>query len=364
MKLRNLSNSTRSRIEIVFHILVWGIIFVFPHMLMVHESDAENNHRVLTLLGAPITLAFVFYVNYLWLVPRYLLSSNHKSMKKFIAYNLLAYIVAMVVLNIWTNFVRYDHKVSEPRRVELNSHPKRRISAPEDSPFHHQENAHDIQFDRREASGWQRFAFEVRDFLLFILITILAILIQRSNKFKKAEDARQEAELKRAESEVKSLINQLSPHFLLNTLNNIYALIAISPERAQESVDNLSKMLRHMLYENRKDFTTLGKDIEFIEKYIKLMELRLSDKVDIKYEFDIETVKNSRVVPLILIPLVENAFKHGVSNTEPSFIHINIKAQLGLLHCLIENSNHPKTASDRSGNGIGLDLIKKRLDLI
>ena len=202
-----------------------------------------------------------------------------------------------------------------------------------------------------------RMVFIARDLVMLGLTAGLGATIRMSSQWQEAETARQEAELK-------NLRNQLNPHFLLNTLNNIYALIAFDTEKAQQTVQDLSRLLRYVLYESQLNHVPLCKEIDFIQNYIDLMRIRVHKDVQIK--IDIQTERNSQtpIAPLLFISLIENAFKHGISSTEPSFIHICIREEKDTVCCEISNSNHPKNKSDKSGSGIGLEQVKKRLELI
>ena len=200
-------------------------------------------------------------------------------------------------------------------------------------------------------------SFILRDVVMLGLTIGLGTTIRLSAQWKKAEAARQESELK-------NLRNQLNPHFLLNTLNNIYALIAFDSEKAQQTVQDLSKLLRYVLYESQQAFVPLGKEVEFIRNYIDLMRIRVSKEVRITIHIQVESDNQTPVAPLLFISLIENAFKHGISPTEPSFIIISIEERDDWVRCEILNSNHPKTSSDKSGSGIGLEQVKKRLELI
>ena len=121
-------------------------------------------------------------------------------------------------------------------------------------------------------------------------------------------------------------------------------------------------MLRHMLYENQEMLVNLSDEIQFLENYVNLMKIRLASNVEVTVDIDIPE-QPVRVAPLIAVSLIENAFKHGISPTEPSFVHIAISATSEQVVCDIENSNHPKTEKDRSGHGIGLQQVQHRLDL-
>ena len=121
-------------------------------------------------------------------------------------------------------------------------------------------------------------------------------------------------------------------------------------------------MLRHILYDYQQPTVPITEEIEFLENYVKLMQIRLPQSVEVTFNNNIQS-SNVEVAPMLFISLVENAFKHGISPTEPSFIHINITADNRQIVCDIQNSNYPKTASDHSGHGIGLQQVEKRLEL-
>jgi LytS/YehU family sensor histidine kinase len=203
----------------------------------------------------------------------------------------------------------------------------------------------------------------VRDMFPLVITATVATVIRVSEEWRKSETSRKEAEKALAEAELQNLRSQLNPHFLLNTLNNIYALIAFDTDKAQESVQELSKLLRHVLYENKDQFTTMSKEMEFIQSYIELMRIRLSNNVTVETKYDLDPNSQTPIAPLIFISLVENAFKHGISPTEPSFIKIRFSEIQGIVRCLIQNSNHRKVGYDKSGSGIGLEQVQKRLDL-
>ena len=167
-----------------------------------------------------------------------------------------------------------------------------------------------------------------------------------------------------ARAEVRALQAQINPHFLFNTLNNIYSLIAINQDKAQYAVHDLSKMLRHVLYENNQHFVPINKEFEFMKSYIELMSLRLPKNTRLEISIP-EQANNSMIAPLLFIPLLENAFKHGVSSTQESFINIKFDLQNGnRIDCRVENSNYPKKDNDRSGSGIGLINLQRRLELL
>lgn len=321
----------------IIHIVVWGIIAMFPYLMLLRGGIDFPFSNYLFYGGFWYGVwVLVFYLNYLWLVPKYLL--RHHTLF-YLLLNIIVIFGFSFSYHLWGEYMfRYyvEHMPMEANDFPMNWGQEFR------PPF---------------------MVIVVRDSFPLIIITIIATMIRVSEEWRKSESSRKEAEKALAEAELQNLRNQLNPHFLLNTLNNIYALIAFDTEKAQKSVQELSKLLRHVLYENKDQFTTLSKEMEFIQSYIELMRIRLSSNVTVEAEYDLVSNSQTPIAPLIFISLVENAFKHGISPTEPSFIKIRFSEVQGVVRCLIQNSNHRKVGYDKSGSGIGLEQVKKRLNL-
>ena len=165
------------------------------------------------------------------------------------------------------------------------------------------------------------------------------------------------------ESQMQYLKYQINPHFLMNTLNNIHSMIDFDKEMARKSVMDLSRMMRHVLYDSGEQTTTLDKEVEFLKNYIELMRIRYIDEVDIRFTYpDINICRKVELPPLLLIVLVENAFKHGISYSHDSYIHISLYVDGNELTCLVANSRHYSHSSEHSG--IGLSNITRRLSLL
>lgn len=200
--------------------------------------------------------------------------------------------------------------------------------------------------------------------VLYLLVVGAGVAIRMTGGWYRAEAARQELEHSRTEAELQNLKSQLNPHFLFNTLNNIYSLIQIDVDRAQRSVHELSSLLRYVLYESSRPTVPLKAEVEFLRDYIELMRIRQPRHVRVFVSLP-EEPSPTPVAPLLFISLVENAFKHGVSNEKPSYVTIDIHEEEGRLVCRIRNSCFPKSGdSDRSGSGIGLTNLSKRLEMI
>lgn len=204
---------------------------------------------------------------------------------------------------------------------------------------------------------------------LFLLGTSTSIKVVQKWQ-KDAELRQQEALLRKSleqqktSSELSFLKAQINPHFFFNTLNNIYALTMINVESSREALLKLSRMMRYVLYETQKDAVLLSQEIAFIQNYIELMQLRLTDKVEITFRQP-APLKDITIAPMLLLPFVENAFKHGVSALQPSFIHIAIGQQASHLNLKVRNTLFSEKAITLdTGSGIGLVNTRRRLDLL
>ena len=311
------------RTEILIHVAVWLVMFLSP-MMFVNHGKGVTAIQFLMMSIVPLAFMLVFYLNYLWLTPYHFTSGHHRY---FLVVNTVVIVSLAIGLHIWMTYV---HSLYDRNNDDVNL--------------------------------WPAVGFFIRDVFNLTVTAAVATTIRLAMRWQKSEQARRDAEAARTDAELSNLRSQINPHFLLNTLNNIYALTAFDAPKAQEAIQELSRLLRHVLYNTQQPLVPLSDEVEFLENYIKLMRIRLPESVDVTSRF---SVLNSHVsvAPMIFISLVENAFKHGVSATEHSFIHIVISADEKSITCDISNSNHPKSASDHSGHGIGLQQVQRRLDL-
>ena len=185
--------------------------------------------------------------------------------------------------------------------------------------------------------------------------------------FSYVESIRNERRVKELQGEslnqqLETLRYQINPHFFMNTLNNIHALVDIDPDKAKESIEEFSKMMRILLYEGNSPTIPLARETNFIEHYISLMRLRYpEDIVRIQAAFP-EGQSEAVVPPLLMASFVENAFKHGISYESDSFIKVSCELKDGKIHFRCANSHHPSTHED--SHGLGLGNIRRRLDLL
>ncbi len=186
--------------------------------------------------------------------------------------------------------------------------------------------------------------------------------------YRSIQDEQEMGELKRHNLEVEMdyLKYQINPHFFMNTLNNIHALIDIDPKSAQSTVLELSKMMRYVLYESGSESVSLRKDMQFLRNYIELMRIRYDRDIFVNLSHSENLPVDSAIPPLLLIVFIENAFKHGCFDGENSFIDINMEyiEQDCALSCTIVNSAAARTKEAEKGGGIGLFNVRRRLQLL
>ena len=203
-----------------------------------------------------------------------------------------------------------------------------------------------------------------------LTITITALVVGISTaitaiqKWQKDNQARKELEKDKVTSELSFLKAQIHPHFFFNTLNNIYVLTEVDPKLAGEAIHQLSKMMRYLLYDTQQGDNMLSQEIAFVKNYISLMKLRLTDVVKINIDIP-ENLQDMPLAPMIFLPFVENAFKHGISATRQSYINITILQKDKVLDLTVSNSimKDNKVSLDIN-SGIGLVNTRRRLDLL
>ncbi|MGM9675082.1 MAG: sensor histidine kinase [Bacteroidaceae bacterium] len=328
-----------SIITVFLHLIAWTVIFFIPPVFVFWSTGEQAVVYQLRMLNGPLTLALIFYINYLVLCPR--LIDKRLSMRNFIILNLMLYLLGLGMMHLWRNILDACFPI-----ISEDPH------LPDGKHIH-------------DATLWQKILLNLRDCILYFFITILAFLLLTSIKWQEAELAREKAERENANAHLRILKLQVSPHFLLNTLNNIYALIDINTEKAKDTVLNLSRMLGHMLYNEDDLYSSLHTEIELLKNYIALMRIRYDDTLEINTDIDEVVGDKIRCVNLVALTLLENAFKHGVVPNCKCRIDISIHADMdtGGTTLSIRNTNHPKSPSDLSGHGLGLKQVKERLEL-
>lgn len=165
------------------------------------------------------------------------------------------------------------------------------------------------------------------------------------------------------ERQLQYLKYQVNPHFFMNTLNNIHALVDIDPERAKASIVELSKLMRYVLYEGNNKLTSLSREVQFLRNYVQLMSMRYTGNVSICLDVP-EVLPDSMLPPLLLVIFVENAFKHGISYRTKSFVEINLQPHGDRLLFSCRNSRPEIKHDENMKGGVGLSNVRRRLDLL
>ncbi|MFD1293953.1 sensor histidine kinase [Lutibacter holmesii] len=316
------------KITVFSHLLVWIVLVSMPYMLSA-STQQLNINRVVAHFWIPLGFyAVIFYFNYFVLIDRYLFVEKTL---KFIAFNCL--IIAL--------FVFLKELIESTFFEELSRN---------------------FQVDKKNQGPPIRMFIYIQS-ISYMAPLLFAIAIKSTKRWVKIEAERKDAANVKLQSELQHLHYQLQPHFFFNSLNNIYSLVDVMPEQAKTSIHGLGKLMRYMLYETNMELVPLSKEIDFMKKYTDLMKLRVSDKTVVNYKFP-STDFGIKIAPLLFISLVENAFKHGVAANKESSIDINMTCENKTVFFTIENDNLPKKTNDKSGSGIGLQNLEKRLQLL
>ena len=335
MRIAILSNR---KLNIILHLMAWTIIVIIPRFLLNKFGDG-NTHFLYQFYANTAIYGILFYINYLFLVPRYFFRDN-----KVWYFLIAAGVIIILYVLMWyiNENVFYDHE---------REHQMEQIMQEIDKGKNH------IKPPIKQ--------FKIYNyFYTSILVCGFSLGLGVFDKLSQNEKERKELEKEKLNSELAFLKNQISPHFFFNTLNNIYSLIGIDTQEAQEAVLKLSKLMRYLLYESEHGESKLQDEINFMNNYIDLMKLRLSDKVALTVSFP-ENTGNIAVPPLLFIPFIENAFKHGISYREHSYIDIQMSVSEKQILFISKNSIGTSShADDGQYSGIGLENVKKRLALL
>ena len=322
----SIERDSSKKIEVLIHIMFWILLFSSPFLFMPSESDGKWFHFYERFCISQLIVILIFYINYFYFISRYLFN---KKVYKFLIINIVVILSGSIFMYLIDDvFLPFD---GDPRGKPPVKY------------------------------GWLMKIS--RDSVFYILTAGLSVAIKMTGRWYGEETQRKELEKNHYQAELKNLKSQLNPHFLFNTLNNIYSLASISTERTQSAVHQLSKLLRYVLYDNNQTEVPLQNEIDFINNYLDLIRLRLSSRVDISFNITGDS-SNWNIAPMLFISLIENAFKHGISSSEKSFVNINLVLTETTLDFSVKNSLFPKPKDDRSGSGIGLDNLKRRLDII
>lgn len=316
-KVKNISN--------YINVVIWLLVLIAPVLL-----TSENNHADWRMIFSewlrmwPFFL--IFFLNNVWLFSLF-------EKRKYKAYFLLISL-SIVIISFLNHLTPLFHQIIEP----FPRGPQR----PED------------------IARFAPFMF-FNTLLISILVVGLNDAIRIGVNWVSEQKRIVELEKENLAHQLDSLRNQINPHFFMNTLNNIHALIDYDSNMAKSAVIKLSKLMRVLLYDSEREGYTIKKEIQFLNDYIELMRYRLADNVKISFDFP-EIIPNVKIQPLLFISFLENAFKHGIKAQGESFINLKMSADEYNLQVSIENSIAEKNMEE--SGGIGLKNARKRLELL
>lgn len=352
--MRNINKYIHISKHILIEILLMIALFISP-LLLFWYNGIEIGHDI-ELLILCWSICILFLMNYIFFVPRYLLYTNKKIFRFIIINVVLIALLSVLMFFVETRARKHHHLHKQYGDKELLFElppPPNHIDNHDELPPH----AH-----KKPPLNAMFIITKVLPMIFAVGATIgIRTIVEVRMQKKKINELKQSY----AEAELKNLRKQFSPHFLFNTLNNIYALIDISPDKSKEAVIKLSNMMRKVMVEYKTfHYVSLKESMTLLKDYIELMKLRTNDNLDIKMSLPKKT-ENYYLPPLLFIVLVENAFKHGVSPSKKSFVYINITIEEEkTIICEVENSYFGDNMFLRKRSGEGIDNLKKRLDII
>ncbi|GAB1445146.1 MAG: histidine kinase [Cyclobacteriaceae bacterium] len=314
---------SRNRV-LLLHLSFWSVylsFFLYQVSFYQRGEEVDWNRVFITVFTQVFFAAVISYVNYFYLLPQLL------SRKKVLGYLIKFIVLFSLVIALRMTLNRYLFEVFDYKTHYMDS---------------------------------TRFVVQVVASNLFIVIFVG--MLRFAQDWFELDARRKEIEHEKLIAELNFLKAQINPHFLFNTLNNLYYLAYSKSDNTTEVIDKLSKMMRYMIYDSNHPKVLLSKEIEYMKNYISLERLRLNNEIPIEFEVKGD-LNDCRIAPLIFIAFLENAFKHGVSNAKDDcWVKVLIEVNGKECTYTVENSK-VEGHKEESKSGIGLANIKRRLEL-
>lgn len=307
----------------LIHIAAWAFFFSLPYLLRSpenekpHKSADDSNHGLYFSIFMTASWIIVFYLNAYVLIPKFI---YRKKYGLFALMHLLLFVVMLTEVQL-LSFLFFDQAHFNYRIIFFN-------------------------------------------FLIYLFIFGLSTAYQLIGDKVKSDQLAQEKQNEALKTELSLLRSQVSPHFMFNVLNNMVALARKQSELLEPSLIKLSSLMRYMLYEADEEKVSLEKEMDYLQSYIDLQQQRFGKKVQVNVHM--HTMDNQyRLEPMLLIPFVENAFKHGTGMIEDAKIDIDLEAEKNVLQFTVSNKYNPASAEVKDKtSGIGLTNVKRRLNLL
>jgi hypothetical protein len=333
--------------------LIWMVVIFLP-LIFLDFGDFHQRKRIIGGWVRILPFLMIFLIHHLVLLPQ-LLNKNKKS----------TYLIGTLALILIVNYLFVFNTVLHDSIYNLlNSYDTAAGPRLPSAQGHHRGPG--IGFDRGRHfdtwSGAQYWLYTSNIFISLLIVGFNATLYY-TTRWLREEQKRKEIEKQSMHSQLTALQHQVSPHFFMNTLNNIHALIDYNSEDAKDAVLRLSELMRYVLYDSEDGKTTLQKEVDFLKSYIDLMKLRISESLDLSVKLP-EKIPHITLPPFLFIPFIENAFKHGIGTEGNSFIHILIEIENGKIHFSVRNSKPASKIENGVFSGIGIENARKRLNLL
>ncbi len=315
--------ASRNRV-LLLHLSFWSVylsFFLYQVSSYQRGEELDWNRILITVFSQVFFAAAISYINYFYLLPQLL------ERKKVLGYLIKFVLLFTVIIVI---------------RIELNRY------------------LFDMMHFRTNYMDSTRFVVQVVTSNLFVIIFVG--MLRFAQDWFELDARRKEIEHKKLIAELNFLKAQINPHFLFNTLNNLYYLAYSKSDNTTEVIDKLSKMMRYMIYDSNHPKVLLSKEIEYMKNYVSLERLRLNNEIPIEFEVK-GNLDDCKIAPLIFIAFLENAFKHGVSNAKDD-CWVKVLVEVNGKECIYTVENSKIQGSKEEGkSGIGLSNIKRRLEL-
>lgn len=350
--------------ENVTYIAMWLLLFSTPMLILIIHASSNSNLDIdwWTIMHIEEILAMYFVA---FLVHNFLLAPMllYKQQTWRYVCSILILVVAFIALQSWIRPIMHEQQRHRPR-----------AEMPMMQRYYKADNFRDDrprpQFDDRPRPQFKEprpfiGPAELTNTLALIFLMGMNLGVKLYYKADKDRNRMQQLEKENLKQRLNYLRYQISPHFFMNTLNNIHALVDIDPEKAKKSIVELSKLMRHILYDGDTNISPLSDEVQFLQNYIALMKMRFTGMVKVNTDFPAMTSQKG-IAPLILAIFAENAFKHGVSYKSPSNIDMTLRChnnEFILFTC--KNSKRKDGAKEKDlDGGFGLRNVKNRLELI
>jgi hypothetical protein len=331
---------------LLFHIIGWIAFFGFQFVLFPRPDILFKNGEPTPFLIDQVIINIIsmifFYLHYFYLIPKLYFES------KYLKYALSVFVYITVSLFIVMQ-VNAQHPAPNDIPTNIKGIPEfseNPLAPP--PPLRPQVNTNVVKG---------------KDFLLFgiffiklLLVFLLSVGLKIYNRWQVAEEEKYKAELS-------FLKAQINPHFLFNTLNGLYVLAIKKSENTAPAIMKLSSIMRYVINEGHQNYVDIDRELKYISDYIDLQKMRLANNIQVNFS-TIGEHKNYKIAPLILIPFIENAFKHGISTEENCVINIQIKITENNLELLVQNNKYKHVLKEEEKSGIGVNNTQKRLDVL